>query len=297
MARPLSVLVTGGTAGIGAEVAATLAEQGNRLLITGRNRERGESAARELRRAGAAQAEFLETDHSSLAATDDLAQRVKSRLDQLDVLIANAGAMPPGRIRTAEGLDLEVAVDVVGVAALTDALVPVMTAAPAARVVLVTSDAALHDLHGGPPAWDEDPWLGERGAPMRAYARAKRAKLALAAGLAVDLAAQDVVVHAASPGPAWTPMIRSLDRRMLDVPLPLWWLIRGVQRAGSPARAARSVLAAATDSRYATPTGLLVKGTRARPIPVSQEEADRVLALARTLADSARERHGTPGQE
>ncbi len=294
MTRPLTALVTGGTAGIGAAVAASLAKRGARLLITGRDRARGESAARVLTRAGAAEVAFLDVDHASIAATDELAQRVASRLDRLDVLIANAGAMPPARIRTAEGLDLEVAVDVVGVVALTDALLPLLTAAPAARVVLVTSGAALH---GDPPALEDDPWLAERGAPMRAYARAKRAKLALAAGLAADPASEGVVVHAASPGAAWTPMTRSLDRRMLDVPLPLWWLIRGVQRAGSPARAARCVVATATDPRYADSTGLLITAGRARPIPVPGEEAAHVLARARSLADSARERGARPREQ
>ena len=101
MTRPLSLPVTGGTAGIGAAVAANLAGPVSRPLTTGRDRTRGKSAARGLSRAGAAEAAFLDVDHSSIAATDDLAQRVASRLDRLDVLIANAGAMPSTRIRSA----------------------------------------------------------------------------------------------------------------------------------------------------------------------------------------------------
>ena len=81
---------------------------------------------------------------------------------------------------------------------------------------------------------------------------------------------------------------------MLDVPLTLWWLIRGVQRAGYPARAARCVVATATDPRYADSTGLLITAGRARPIPVPGEEAAHVLARAHSLADSARERGARP---
>ncbi|WP_164704657.1 SDR family NAD(P)-dependent oxidoreductase [Blastococcus litoris] len=284
-----TVLVTGGTGGIGAVVATAMAAGGAHLLVTGRDGRRGEVAADTLLAAGASGAEFLAVDHADVARTAALGRSLTARLGRLDVLVANAGVMPAHRIRTPEGLDVEIAVDVVGVVALVDALRPLLHAAPAGRVVLVISGAALH---GSPPALEDDPWGEAPGATMRSYARAKRAKLALAAGLAVEEGGSGVVVHAAAPGPAWTPMTRSLDRHALGMSPPAWWMVRAVQRLGSPARAARCVVAAATGPDHASPGGLLVGARGARAIPVRREEAASVLSRARAMARAAGQAHG-----
>lgn len=277
MTTARTALITGGTGGIGAAVATALAHRGHRLLVTGRDETRGRAAERQLLRAGAPEAAFLATDHASLEATQRLIAQVRQHTTVLDVLVANAAAMPLTRTRTGEGLDLEVAVDVVGTVALIDGLVPLLAAAPRARIVLVTSDAATR--YRGDLA--DDPWQPARGGTLRAYARAKCWKLHLAAALAEEMRDHGITVHAASPGPAWTPMTRSLTCEALGVPVPVWWLIRLVQRAATPARAAGCIVDAATNPRHEYATGTLIRGKRASGIPVAATRAREALVAAR----------------
>lgn len=278
-----TALISGGTGGIGAAVAAELAASGWQLLVTGRDRVRGQAAESRLLEAGAAGAVFLPTDHTSVAATDELATAVRRHTGVLDLLVANAAAMPETRTITPEGLDEEVAVDVVGVVALVDGLLPLLADASGARVVLVTSDAAVRY----PLGIDGNPWQVPRGAAMRAYGRVKRWKLQVAAALAGEMRQAGVVVHAASPGPAWTPMTAALTRQALGAPLPLWLVIRAVQRASSPARAARCVVRAAVDPRLEG-SGLLVRGRRSEPIPAEPAAAAAALRTARELLAATR---------
>lgn len=271
-----TALITGGTAGIGGAAASALAARGYRLLVTGRETARGRAAEHDLLQGGAPAATFLATDHASLEATDALVEQVHNHVKALDVLIANVGAMPSTRTRTAEGLDLEIALDVVGVIALIDGLLALLTAAPRARIVLVTSDAATRF----PAQTDQDPWQLPPG-PVRAYSRAKRWKLDLAAALAQELHTTNVTVHAASPGPAWTPMTRAMTRHSLGAPLPLWWLIRAVQRTASPGRtddaARRSV------SPTSMPQARSIEAAAPPRIPSDPAQANNALTTARHL--------------
>jgi NAD(P)-dependent dehydrogenase (short-subunit alcohol dehydrogenase family) len=85
------VLVTGATGGVGREVALALGRLGADVLVHGRDRDRGEAVASELRDRGA-DSEFLRADFADLDAVGDLADAVRERTDGLDVLVNNAGA-------------------------------------------------------------------------------------------------------------------------------------------------------------------------------------------------------------
>jgi len=288
VSHPPIALITGATSGIGAAVAGALAARGYCLLVTGRDCARGRAAEQDLLRAGATAVTFLPTDHASLEATDQLVEQIRSHTDVLDLLVANAAVMPLAPTRTSEGLEPEITVDVLGVTTLVDGLLPLLSAAPRARVVLVTSDAATRF----PVGIADDPWLARRAAPVRAYAKAKRWKMHLAAAFAEELRPKGVVVHAASPGPAWTSMTRALTRHALGVPAPLWWIIRAVQRTQRPERAAGCVVRPATDPALARCTGQLTRGKRqTRPIPTDPIAADALTAARRLITTS---RESTP---
>jgi retinol dehydrogenase-12 len=100
--RGVRVLITGGTAGIGYETAARLAEQGATLTIAGRSKSKLAAAAESIRaRADAAGARSeggsvatMVVDLASMASVRELASRFKARHSQLDVLILNAGVTP-----------------------------------------------------------------------------------------------------------------------------------------------------------------------------------------------------------
>lgn len=86
-----NALVTGATSGVGREVALALARLGADVLVHGRRAERGEEVVSVLRDHGSAST-FLRADFESLRQVENLAERVRGRVDELDVLVNNAGA-------------------------------------------------------------------------------------------------------------------------------------------------------------------------------------------------------------
>jgi retinol dehydrogenase 14 len=100
-----TVLVTGGTAGIGRATALGLAAMGARLAICGRDRESTEDAAVELRAAGGGPVEVFVADLSSQSQVRRLADQVLERLSRIDVLVNNVGGYWDTRHLTADGLE------------------------------------------------------------------------------------------------------------------------------------------------------------------------------------------------
>ncbi|MFB6072375.1 MAG: SDR family NAD(P)-dependent oxidoreductase [Halobacterium sp.] len=86
-----TALVTGATSGVGRELAFALGRLGADVLVHGRDREAGEAVAAELRETGS-EASFLRADYADLDQVENLAERVRGRVDGLDVLVNNAGA-------------------------------------------------------------------------------------------------------------------------------------------------------------------------------------------------------------
>jgi NAD(P)-dependent dehydrogenase (short-subunit alcohol dehydrogenase family) len=93
-----TVLVTGSTDGVGCLVAHRLGEAGARVLVHGRDAERGAQAVAEIEKAGGA-ATFLRADLASLAEVRRLAAVVQDSTDLLDILINNAGIGTAGGVR------------------------------------------------------------------------------------------------------------------------------------------------------------------------------------------------------
>src|ERR671918_1386548 len=92
--RPIAgrtVLVTGGTSGIGKATALGLATMGAHLAITGRDRGRTEGAAREIRAAGGGQVEVFVGDLSAQSEVRLLAAEALKNLPRIDVLVNNVG--------------------------------------------------------------------------------------------------------------------------------------------------------------------------------------------------------------
>jgi NAD(P)-dependent dehydrogenase (short-subunit alcohol dehydrogenase family) len=136
-----TVLVTGGTAGIGRATALGLARMGAHLAICGRDRESTEGAAGEIRAAGGGQVEVFVADLSSQSQVRRLADEVLQRLSRIDVLVNNVGGYWNTRHVTADGLERTFALNHLAPFLLTNLLWDRLSNSAPARVVTVASNA------------------------------------------------------------------------------------------------------------------------------------------------------------
>lgn len=196
-------LVTGAASGLGLETALGLARRGARIVVADRNAEGGHAAVERIRAAGGT-AEFLALDLADLAAVRGFAQTFHARAQSLDILINNAGILPPlQRATTRDGFELKFGINVLGHFALTGLLLPVLQRTAGARVVWVSS--LVHRR----AKLDFDDLNAERSyLHQRAYDQAKLACLALALELQSRSDAQGwgVASIAAHPGIARTAL-------------------------------------------------------------------------------------------
>ncbi len=190
-------LVTGASRsiGLGVAVARLLAGQGYHVVVTARNGEQAEEQASMLRGEGLS-AEGCRLD---LAKTDDFARiaaHVRPLHGHLDVLVNNASTMPDREARSALDVDITelrnaLDVDVVGVWALVKAMRPLLEAAPAARVVNISSAAYLQiEARGEFPEQVRAP----------AHSFAKHTLNVLTGTLASAFRGTRVLVNAVDPG-------------------------------------------------------------------------------------------------
>jgi NAD(P)-dependent dehydrogenase (short-subunit alcohol dehydrogenase family) len=190
-----TVLVTGGTGGIGRATALGLAAMGAHLAITGRDRGRTESAAREICAAGGGLVDVFVADLSSQAQVRRLADDVLQGLPRIDVLINNVGGYWNTRHVTADGLERTFALNHLAPFLLTNLLVDRLKQSAPARVVTVSSNAqAMGRI-------DFDDLQGERSySGARAYNQSKLANVLFTYELAGRLRATTVTANALHPG-------------------------------------------------------------------------------------------------
>ncbi len=137
-----TVLVTGGTGGIGRATAQGLARLGARVGIVGRDHTRAEHAADQIReKAGAAQIDVFAADLSSQVEVRRLAEEVLSTYPRLDVLVNNVGGYWAHRHSTVDGLEHTFALNHLAPFLLTNLLLERLTASGPSRVVTVSSGA------------------------------------------------------------------------------------------------------------------------------------------------------------
>jgi NAD(P)-dependent dehydrogenase (short-subunit alcohol dehydrogenase family) len=200
-----TVVVTGASSGLGLENARAFARRGAHVILATRDPERTALATARIQRAvPGARLEHLPLDLADLGSIRGAAAALAAQHDRLDILVANAGVMGTPGWTTADGFELQMGVNHLGHAALTAALLPLLGASPAPRIVLVTSEMArfgrIEPATLGMLASPHRPW--------RAYAASKLANLLYALELArrLDRAGSDVVVASAHPGYAATEL-------------------------------------------------------------------------------------------
>jgi NAD(P)-dependent dehydrogenase (short-subunit alcohol dehydrogenase family) len=194
------IVVTGANSGTGREAARRLAAAGARVVMAVRTVAKGEQARAEiLAEHPGARLEVRRVDLADLASVRELADGLLGEGTPVDVLINNAGVMaPPTRITTADDFELQFGSNYLGPFALTMRLLPIVLAAPAPRVVTMSSAVASY----GRIRFDDLQWKRRRYRPFLAYAQSKLADLIMAEHLA-GVATQRgwaLISNAAHPG-------------------------------------------------------------------------------------------------
>ena len=239
-------VVTGANSGVGYESAKAMAGAGAHVVLTGRSPEKLQ-AARDAILADHPEAslEIVAIDLGSLESVRRGAAAIAAAHPAVDILMNNAGLMATPEGRTADGFETQFGVNHLGHWVLTADLLPALLAAPAARVVTVTSTAHL----AGRPVDPDNPNLEGGYDPWRAYGRSKLANYHFALGLQEEfakrgLAAKSLVAH---PGLSRTNLqVRTAAQGGAGRMGPFWERV-AARRGMDPARGALPQLRAATD--------------------------------------------------
>jgi retinol dehydrogenase 14 len=206
-----TVLVTGGTSGIGKATATGLAAMGARVGITGRDTARTRAAAVDVAAAsGNPAVDPFAADMSSQAEVRRLAGEVLAAYPRLDVLVNNAGGFWATRRLTTDGLEHTFAVNHLAPFLLTGLLLDRLKASAPARIVTVSSGAhATGKLNFG------DLQGERRYSGQQAYSQSKLANIMFTYELARRLDGVGVTATAAHPG-----VVRT--RFAAEDPPPMW---------------------------------------------------------------------------
>jgi NAD(P)-dependent dehydrogenase (short-subunit alcohol dehydrogenase family) len=204
-----TIVITGGSAGLGVETARVLAKQGARIVSVVRDLAKGQKAADEIReRVPGAEIEMAELDLFDLDSVRRGADDIARRFPRIDRLINNAGVMACPLNRTREGLDTQLGTNHLGHFVLTARLIENVIAGAPSRIINLSSGG-----HRMSPIRFEDPFFEkEEYAKFAAYGQAKTANVLFSVELDrryKDRGVRSVAVH---PGAIHTELGRHMTQ-------------------------------------------------------------------------------------
>jgi 3-oxoacyl-[acyl-carrier protein] reductase len=242
-----SVLVTGGTKGIGKGIAAVFLRAGARVVIVGRDRDAGAQAAAELG-AGGGEVAYVCADVGVAADTERMVAETVDRFGGLDVLCANAGVFPDARVEkmTEQDIDAIFATNVKGTMLAVTASLPALAKSGHGRVIITSS---ITGPITGFPGWSH-------------YGATKAAQLGFMRTAAIELAANAITVNAVLPGNVVSEGLTDLGpeyREKMESSIPL-------KKLGTAEDIGNAALFLATDeAAYITGQTIIVDGGQILP--------------------------------
>jgi retinol dehydrogenase-14 len=279
-----TVLVTGGTGGIGRAAAIGLASLGARVGIIGRDRARAMDAAKAITaESGNPAVDVFVGDLSSQAEVRRVAEEVLATYPRLDVLLNNVGGFWAHRHVTADGLERTFALNHLAPFLLTDLLLDRLKASAPARIVTVASGAQSMGTI------DFDDLMGVTGySGQRAYNQSKLANVMFTYELARRLEDTGVTATALHPGMTSTSFSAEDPSRVFA---PLVAIMRPFMR--SPKKGADTAVHLASSAEVAGVTGQYFSDRKARTSNQSSYDTAITIRLWRVSAELVR-RSGQP---
>jgi NAD(P)-dependent dehydrogenase (short-subunit alcohol dehydrogenase family) len=240
-----TVVITGGTSGIGEVAAEILAKKGARIVLVARNKTRGDITLARLRNSapGVPHSAYF-ADLTRLAETKRVAAQIADQEQRIDVLINNAGALFARRRLTQDGLEFTFALNHMAYFVLTEGLRERLLAARPARIIN-TASAAHHDA-----TLDFDDLQSAKNyRALKAYSRSKLCNILFTRELARRLHDTGVTANCLHPG-----FVATRFGDQSGGPLAhLLWIAKFF--AISPAEGAETIVYLASSPDVATTTG------------------------------------------
>jgi NAD(P)-dependent dehydrogenase (short-subunit alcohol dehydrogenase family) len=194
----MTVLITGGTSGIGAAAAEALARAQWTVAVVGRDRARCESTISRIRQAtGNGRVDYLLADLSSQSGVRAAAREFRARYDALQVLVNNVGGLFLNRRESQDGIELTLALNHLAPFLLTNLLLDLMRRSQPARIINVSSSG--HHLSAGLRR-DDLQWRRGFYRGFQAYHQSKLANLLFTYELARRLEGAGITSNAVHPG-------------------------------------------------------------------------------------------------
>jgi NAD(P)-dependent dehydrogenase (short-subunit alcohol dehydrogenase family) len=210
-----TVVITGGTGGIGYQCALQLATDGHTVIITGRSESTGNVAVKKLKEASMNEKVHLAIGDLSLqAGVKTCAESILSRFSVIDELINNAGNLTVGAVPeyTSEGVEKNVAVNVIAPLLLSRLLVPALSgASPKGKIQIVSGGLPIDTVNVA------DIEGLKKGVGIASYSHSKRVMESMAISLAAELKDAGICVNVVGGGlPGATAM--TADVGCMDLP-------------------------------------------------------------------------------
>ncbi len=263
-----TVLVTGGTSGIGKATAIGCAQLGARVGVVGRDRARAEQAATDIKDSTGADFDVFIADMSSMAEVRRLAAQVLDHYPRLDVLVNNVGGVWSTRRVTADGFEHTLAVNHLAPFLLTTLLLDLLKRSAPARVVTVAASTHIlgkinfEDLHGA-----------ARYSGLGAYNQSKLANIMFTYELARRLEGSGVTATVLHPGVARTSFLAG------DPPLLYKAFNTGRSLMKSPDRAAATSIHLACSAEVDGISGTYYVGGKPRKTSRRSRDTDTARRL------------------
>lgn len=242
-----SVIVTGGSKGLGRGIALVFAREGAKVLVVARQQDAGERTAREIVDAGGT-ASFFRADVSNWDDVEAMAEAAVDRHGGIDILCSNAGIFPSARVEEMTQVEWDTvnSVNLKGTFFAVKACLPELKKKEEGRILLTSS---ITGPITGYPGWAH-------------YGATKAGMLGFMRTAAIEFARYNITINAVMPGNIMTEGLDDIGEdylRRMEQSIPLGKL-------GDPEDVAYAVLFLAShEAKYITGQTLVVDGGQTLP--------------------------------